>query len=172
MSLRRQTALASLIVILTGALWGLYWIPVRRLDGLLPGAWGSLLIVALATLLLTPFAVVHRRRLRAADPLSLAAIALGGAAFVMYSIGLVHGRVANVILLFYLTPVWSTLIARLGLGWPTPWPRYAAIGVGLAGLVLVLGDDGALPWPRGVGDWLGLASGLLWALASTGIRLR
>ncbi|KXS39838.1 MAG: hypothetical protein AWU55_213 [Halomonadaceae bacterium T82-2] len=172
MSIRRQTGTASLIVILTGALWGLYWIPVRRLDALLPGAWGSLLIVALATLLLSPFAVIHRRRLRAADPWSLAAIALGGAAFVMYSIGLVHGRVATVILLFYLTPVWSTLIARLWLRWPTPWPRYAAIAVGFAGLALVLGDNGTLPLPRGVGDWLGLASGLLWALSSTGIRLR
>ncbi|WP_129141226.1 DMT family transporter [Modicisalibacter coralii] len=168
----RQRQLASLIVVVTGALWGLYWLPVRRLAEALPGAWGSLIIVTTAALLLAPFALRQRRRLAATRPLTLMAIALGGAAFVMYSIGLVYGRVAIVILLFYLTPVWSTLIGRFWLHWPTPRLRYLAIGVGLGGLLLVLGADGGVPLPRSLGDWLGLASGLLWALSSTLIRTR
>ncbi|NBB69823.1 MAG: EamA family transporter [Alphaproteobacteria bacterium] len=169
----RTTRLASLIVIGTGALWGLYWVPVRRLAELaLPGAWGTLAIVASAALLLAPVALVRRRGLTRADPRALASVALGGVAFALYSVGFVYGRVAIIILLFFLTPVWSTLIGRYVMGWRTPRLRIAAIVVGLAGLGLVLGADGDLPLPRGAGEWLALISGLLWSIATTGIRSR
>ncbi|SHF45529.1 Permease of the drug/metabolite transporter (DMT) superfamily [Modicisalibacter ilicicola DSM 19980] len=169
----RTTLLATLIVIGTGALWGFYWLPVRRLEELaLPGAWGTLAIVTAAALFLAPLAIRRRRRLASADPLALASFALGGAAFVLYSVGLVYGRVAIVILLFFLTPVWSTLIGRYVMGWHTPRLRVVAIVVGLAGLAVMLGSDGDMPLPRGSGEWLALISGLLWSVATTGIRTK
>ncbi|HKJ95807.1 MAG TPA: DMT family transporter [Gammaproteobacteria bacterium] len=169
----RITNMATLSVLGIGSLWGFYWLPVRRLAEIgLSGAWGTLAIVTAAALLLTPFAIRQRHRLVRATPVALASIALGGVAFVLYSTGLVYGRVAIVVLLFFLTPVWSTLIARYVMDLPTPWLRLAAIFVGVAGLGLVLGADGGLPAPHGLGDWLGLASGLLWAIATTGIRSR
>lgn len=169
----RTTLVASLIVVGTGALWGFYWLPVRRLAEIaLPGAWGTLAIVAAATVLLAPLALKRRQRLGGADPLALASIALGGAAFVLYSVGFVYGRVAIVVLLFFLTPVWSTLIARFVMGWHTPRLRVAAIAVGITGLAVMLGADGAVPVPRGAGEWLGLISGMLWSIATTGIRAK
>ncbi|WP_435105693.1 DMT family transporter [Arhodomonas sp. AD133] len=169
----RTTTIATLFVVGTGCLWGFYWLPVRRLSDLgLSGAWGTLAIVLVTTLLLIPFAWRTRQRSAHSSAQALAWVALGGFAFVLYSAGLVYGRVAIVILLFFLTPVWSTLIGRYVMGWPTPWLRLGAIVVGLAGLGFVLGADGELPFPRGLGDWLGLASGLLWAIATTGIRFR
>ncbi|ETW14747.1 putative transmembrane protein [Roseivivax marinus] len=166
-----ETRRASLIVVATGILWGLYWMPVRALSGAgLGGAWGTLAIVAAAALCLAPL-VLARRRLSGLDTGGVAATALGGAAFVLYSVGLVHGRVAVIILLFFLTPVWSVLIGR-ALGWPTPALRLAAIAVGLAGLAIMLGGEGQVPLPRGTGEWLALASGLMWSVATTGIRLR
>ena len=171
MNADRTTFLASLTVVVTGVLWGLYWLPVRRLADLaLPGAWGSLAIVAAATLLLAPFAIRGRRQLKAAGIPAVASVAFGGLAFVLYSIALVYGRVAIVILLFFLTPVWSTLIGRYVMGWPTPALRIAAIVVGLLGLVVMLGAGGEIPMPRGTGEWLALVSGLLWSAATTGIR--
>jgi drug/metabolite transporter (DMT)-like permease len=167
----RTTFLASLIVAATGAFWGLYWLPVRQLaETALPGAWGTLAIVAAAAVLLLPFAVKGRRRLADASPLALASIALGGVAFVFYSVAFVYGRVAIVVLLFALTPVWSTLIGRYVMGWPTPRLRIAAIVAGIAGLAVMLGSDGEVPVPRGTGEWLALISGILWSLATTGIR--
>ncbi|MBB4301032.1 drug/metabolite transporter (DMT)-like permease [Rhodobium orientis] len=167
----RTTFLASATVVATGVLWGLYWLPVRRLAELaLPGAWGSVAIVAAATLLLAPLAIRGRRHLAAAGVSAIASVALGGVAFVLYSIAFVYGRVAIVILLFFLTPVWSTLIGRYVMGWPTPTLRIAAIVVGLAGLTVMLGAGGDVPIPRGTGEWLALASGMLWSVATTGIR--
>ncbi|WP_247643244.1 DMT family transporter [Salinicola sp. MIT1003] len=162
--------LAALGVLLAGGLWGIYWYPIRRIEALqLGGVWGSLIIAATACVVLSPWALAQRRRLARSSALGLASVTLGGAAFMLYSIGLVHGQVAVVILLFYLTPVWSTLIERLWWRWPLTGRRVAVILVGLIGLGLVLGANGS-PLPHGIGDWLGLASGLMWAVASSGMR--
>ncbi len=169
----RTILLATSIVVATGALWGLYWWPIRQLAAIgLPGAWGTLATVIAAFLLLLPFAVTGRRHLAAASPTALASIAVGGVAFVLYSVGFVYGRVAIIILLFFLTPVWSTLIGRYVMGWPTPRLRLVAIAIGLAGLVVMLGADGELPVPHGTGEWLALLSGILWSIATTGMRAK
>ncbi|WGH78950.1 DMT family transporter [Jannaschia ovalis] len=167
------TRLASLIVLGTGVLWGLYWLPVRELGGLgLGGAWGTAAITGAAALLLAPMAWVRRSSLAAADPVALASVALGGVAFMLYSVGFLYGRVALIVLLFFLTPVWSTILGRVLMGWPTPRLRLAAIGLGLVGLVVMLGAGDGPPVPQGLGEWMGLASGLLWSVATTGMRAR
>ena len=163
---------ATLLIVVVGALWGLYWMPLRRLDALATaGPWATVVVLLVAVAVLAPAAWAGRQRLLAAPPRALLSVAAGGAAFVLYSNGLLYGQVAVVILLFYLTPVWSTLIARFWLRRPVPGWRLGAIVVGLVGIGFVLrGGHGGLPLPHQPGDWLGLASGLLWAIASTGIH--
>ncbi len=169
----RTTAVATLIVIGTGTLWGFYWLPVRRLEDLgLGGAWGTLAIVALAAIVLSPFAWAARTRLRTADRIGLLSVALGGFAFILFSVGLLYSRVAIIAILFYLTPVWSTLIGRFVMRWPVTRLRLAALAAGFAGLFLILSADGQAPVPNGLGEWLALVSGLLWSIATTGIRIR
>lgn len=161
-------SIPSLAVVLTGALWGVYWIPARALDGTaMSGAWSTLVVTVMAGLLLAPVAVVRLRRLPLRAGGGLLAALLGGTAFGVYAVGLLYGKIAVVILLFYLTPVWSTLIERVWFGWPVSPPRYAAIALGLVGMALVLGRSAWLPLPADLGEWLGLAGGLLWSLAST-----
>jgi drug/metabolite transporter (DMT)-like permease len=167
------TPLASPVTLWTGMFWGFYWLPVRALADLgLVGAWGTLVITLAAAAVLFPFALAGRRRLAAVDPLALASILLGGAAFALYSVGFLYGRVAIIILLWFLSPVWSTLIGRYLMGWPTPRLRVAAIVVGLTGLALMLGGDGQAPFPRGVGEWMSLVGGVLWSFSTTGIRTK
>lgn len=168
-----STILASVVVVLSGVLWGFYWLPVRGLDDLgVPGAWGTLSITAAAAAVLAPFTLRRWRVLAGADLWAVASIALGGAAFALYSIGFIFGHVAIIILLWFLTPVWSVLIARFVLGWPTPRLRVLAIGLGIAGLFIMLSAGGAVPLPSGLGEWLALLAGFLWAIATTGIRVR
>ena len=170
---RADHRLATVLTLAAGILWGFYWLPVRRLEETgLAGGWGTLAIVATAALTLLPIAVWQGRALLAADRRALAFVALGGASFVLYSTAIVYGRVVLVILLFFLTPVWSVLIGRLALGWPTSRLRLAAICVGLVGLAVMLGADGTVPRPEGLGEWMALASGFLWAVATTGMKVR
>jgi drug/metabolite transporter (DMT)-like permease len=173
MSADRTAFLATLAVVGTGAFWGFYWLPVRQLAGFgLPGAWGTLAIVAAAVLLLFPLALKGRRRLAKSDPVALLSVALGGVAFTLYSVGFVYGRVAIIILLFFLTPVWSTLLGKYLMGWETPRLRLAAIAVGLTGLAVMLAAGGEVPIPEGTGEWLALLSGILWSFATTGMRAK
>lgn len=169
----RVTLLATAIVVGTGALWGFYWLPVRSLNVMgLPGAWGTVAITLAATVVLSPIAFTGRRKFASSNRAALISVALGGAAFALYSVGFVYGRVAIIILLYFLTPVWSTLIGRYVMGWHTPRLRILAIGVGLAGLAAMLSADGDLPLPRGAGEWMALSAGMLWSVATTGIRAR
>lgn len=165
--------LAAAIVFATGALWGFYWLPVRQLADLgLHGAWGTFAITTAAALILSPVAMYRGGGTPRRDLAAVAAVALGGAAFALYSVGFVYGRVAIIILLYFLTPVWSTLIGHFALGWRTPPMRLWAIVAGLAGLAVMLGGDGNIPMPEGAGEWMSLIAGLLWSISTTGIRTR
>ena len=170
---QKSTLLATAIVVFTGVAWGFYWLPVRAMSDLgLPGAWGTLLITGAAAILLAPITVIRRGAILQGDPLALAALGLGGAAFALYSIGFNYGRVAIIILLYFLTPVWSTLIGRYVMGWPVSRLRRLAILFGLAGLFVMLGAKGQIPYPRGSGEWMALVAGILWSVATTGMRTR
>lgn len=166
-----RIGLPSVAAVTAGAFWGIYWMPLRRVEELgATGPWATLLAVLCGLLALAPFAWAMRARLRATGRAAMFSMMLGGAAFVLYSNALLYGQVAVVILMFYLTPIWSTLIGRFWFGWPIRWWRYLAIGLGLFGIGLVLGGTGEVPLPHRLGDWLGLASGVLWSLSSTGIH--
>lgn len=167
------TLIASAIVLITGVFWGVYWIPVREIAGMgLDGAWGTGAITLAAMVFLLPFVWAGKARLRDANRVGIAAIALGGAAFALYSIGFLYGRVALVVLLWFFSPVWSVLIAKYLLRWQVPRLRIVAIAVGLVGLFIMLGGDGGVPVPGSLGEWMAFIGGLIWAFATAGMRLK
>jgi len=165
--------LASAIVLATGMFWGIYWLPVRAIADLgLDGAWGTGAITLAAVLFLLPFALTKKGALREANLVGVASVALGGGAFALYSIGFLYGKVALVVLLWFFSPVWSVLIAKYLLRWQVPKLRLIAIAVGLCGLFIMLGGDGGIPVPGSLGEWMAFIGGLLWALATAGMRLK
>ncbi|MFO7787574.1 MAG: DMT family transporter [Halospina sp.] len=168
----KEARLGSVVVVLVGCLWGTYWFPLRQINEAAPlGSWATVCALFFACALLAPWVIPSRHRIRRTGLGTLMVTGAGGGAFVLYSNGLLYGQVAVVILLFYLTPIWSTLIGRLWFGWPiTPW-RVGAIVLGFVGIALVMGpSNGGIPLPSGIGDWMALMSGLVWAISSTGIR--
>lgn len=164
---RRPDLVASLAVAVASVLWGLYWIPVRYLGAAgLPGGWPGLALFGVAALLMLPGIWLRRERLlRAGIGLALTGL-MTGAGFSLYSASLLLTDVVRVLLLFYLTPVWSTLLGALLLGERITLARAAALMLGISGLLVVLGADQGIPLPRDWGDWLALASGIFWAYGS------
>jgi len=73
-------------------------------------------------------------------------------------------------LLFYLTPLWSTLLARVFLDEPITRLRWLAMALGLIGMLVIFRADIGMPLPQSAGDWLALASGLIWSVASVMLR--
>jgi drug/metabolite transporter (DMT)-like permease len=157
-----HTVLLSIAVAFCGGMWGVFWYPMRWLEEAgVGGGWVSLVFNAVA--LLSPLPWMLRRS--AWDGLSgqLLTGLLLGSAFTLYTVSLVMTDVIHAILLFYLTPVWSTLGGWLFLGNRLTVTRAAAMILGLAGMVCILGGETWLPLPRNEGDVVALVSGMLWA---------
>ena len=161
----------ELPVLVAAVLWGLYWIPLRALEGLgLADTAAGALMHAAAALLALPVLVRAGPRL-AADPLGYALVGgLIGIAFGCYSAAVSLTTIINAVLLFYLTPLWILLIELVFLGQRLSVLRLATVAAGLAGLVIVLGEGGGLPLPGNAGDWLGLLSGAAWGVAAVVIH--
>jgi len=156
-------------VLFSTVLWGTSWIPLRELRASGPaGEWWTTLGFLFPLLLLFPVLLRDPRPCYARfRPLLLPSfwLALGIA---LYSEGVVRGTVARVVLLFYLTPIWSTLLARLVLSQRIVRRRWLAIGLGLAGLWVIFtpGLDSAAC----AADWMGLGAGVAWALGLIGFQ--
>lgn len=114
-----------------------------------------------------------RRQLVGARPgWMLALIALvAGSCNLGYVLATVHGEVMRVLLLFYLAPLWTVLLARLLLKEKVSLAGAAVIGLSLAGAVFMLWQPRlGLPMPDNGAEWLGLAAGFLFATANVLIR--
>lgn len=120
---------------------------------------------AAATVLMLPFAAWHWRKVIACGWLSVAAGAGLATAMVLFSDGLVHGNVARVTLLFYLAPIWGTLLARAVLKEPITALRLGAILLGLTGATILLGGLEGPPLPRDKAEWYGLFAGIIYSIA-------
>lgn len=158
-------------ILLSALLWGTMWIPLREMNEFgVSGAAATTASFLFGLVVLLPYALVKARRILAGGwPLAAAGFFLA-VAVAFYAEGMVRGEVARVLLLFYLTPVWSTLLARLMLKQPITRRRVATIVLGLAGMAVILGGEMGVPVPRGVADWMGLASGIAWGLAMVYIQ--
>ena len=167
----RQELFGSLGIAFAAATWGAYWIPLRHIDGLgLHSTWATFIMVFLASLALLPLQTVRWRRLvRGGWALWLPGL-IGGTAFILYSNSYAYTTILNVQFLFYLSPVWSTLLARAVLDEPITGVRILSILVAFIGLAIMLGGGGEWPIPRNSGDWMTLGSGALWSITTVILR--
>ena len=157
--------LPSIAVALCGAMWGVFWLPMRWFDSEgVGGAWVSVIFNALALLSALPF-LLKRGAWRGFADQSVNGLLLG-TAFSLYTVSLVLTDVVHAILLFYLTPVWSTLAAWILFGERMGGRRILSIALGFGGLAAILGGADMLPVPRNSGDWIALISGMRWAAGS------
>ncbi|HEX7441631.1 MAG TPA: DMT family transporter [Caldimonas sp.] len=170
-----STLLPVLALTLNALVWGTSWWPFRRLqaEGLHP-LWATSLIFALAAAVivaLRPRALAQVWRTPALWVLVLGA----GATNAAFNWAVVIGDVVRVVLLFYLMPLWTVLLARALLGERLGARAGLRVALGLAGAATVLWPSnasglGALPIPRALADWLGLVGGFSFALNNVMLR--
>ncbi len=145
-------------------MWGTWWIPLRQLDQAgVSSTWANAAPMFLPLFILLPFVVTRWRRIAASGWQVYAAGFLIAAVVALYAEGLLRGQVARVVLLFYLTPVWSAIGGRIFLGVPITHRRMLTIVLGLTGMAVVFGADAGLPLPTNIAEWMALTSGILWA---------
>ena len=93
-----------------------------------------------------------------------------GICFALYADAFLYADVIRVLLLFYMTVVWGTLLARLCLKEAITVPRIIAIFLGFSGMFVILSVEPGIPLPTNSGGWMALVSGLTWAFAAVSMK--
>lgn len=144
---------------------GLYWLPLRRIEQVgVIGLWATVIIALIAGLPLA-LPLLHRRGRSIADWRDLAMIGfLVGGAYAFYAASLVLTDVVRAVLLFYIAPVWGTLLEIFVLRRSLTGQRIASLVLGIGGLTVILGSGADLALTMNAGDALALASGMIWSI--------
>lgn len=165
----KSDKILSLIIVVSSCAWGLYWLPLRSIEqsGIV-GSWSIVLVNACPLIILVPLIFFNLDKLKKYPrPILFAGIMIG-AAFTFYANGLVQTSVIRATLLFYLSPIWSTIIGIIWLNERLTIARVISIIVALIGLILLLYDfrnqETAM---LNFGDFSSILSGLFWALGAS-----
>ncbi len=158
---------AKLACLYAGAIWGLFWIPLRALEQAgLHGLWITVVYYGLGLFLILPFLFWRMPHLiRGGFDLHFTAM-LSGGALLLYATAIGYTDVVRAMLLFYLTPLWGTLLGRIFLKESVTALRIVAMALSIIGMLTIFGLGVRFPIPENAGDWLGLAGGFIWAVAS------
>ena len=177
----RAAGLAALALVFNALVWGTSWWPFRFLQaaGLHP-LWATAIIFTLASLVIVAARPRALGQVLTTPTLWLLVVAAGttNAAF---NWAVVIGDVVRVVLLFYLMPLWTVLLARIVLHERFTAAAALRIGLALAGAAIVLRPESAapeslatlaahLPLPRSLPDWLGVVGGFSFAFNNVMLR--
>ncbi|KPJ91535.1 MAG: hypothetical protein AMJ55_11640 [Gammaproteobacteria bacterium SG8_15] len=159
-------------LLISATLWGIVWYPLRIAESYgVSGLWTSLLIYSAALLC---GSVVFWRKLGEIkqQPLLLAAIALtNGWLNIAFILAVIDGNVVRVVLLFYLSPLWSTLLGWLILKEQLTGWSIATLTVAMIGAMIMLWDPSlGFPWPQDYADWLAITSGMAFSVSNVLVR--
>jgi drug/metabolite transporter (DMT)-like permease len=166
-----RPSLAVMALVLNALVWGISWWPLRELQahGLHP-LWSTVLIYLLAAIGVLVWKPQAWRGVLQHRGLLLLLVA-SGLTNVGFNWAVTVGDVVRVVLLFYLMPAWSVLMAWLLLNEKPSTGSLLRLALALAGVVIVLKSPGS-PWPvpASIADWLALMGGLCFALTNVLLR--
>jgi len=154
------------------AYWGVIWWPYRLLGQAgLDGLWATLFTYVVACIV--GFAAL-RGAWRAFTKLSFFSVLMGasiGWSNLAYVLGVLHGEVMRVLLLFYLAPLWTVPLAHFLLGERLDRTGLSVMALATIGAMTMLWHpELGMPLPQGLAEWLGLAAGFLFALGNVLVR--
>ena len=163
----------SIILFFTVALWGVFWLPLRTIEAAgISGVWAVFAINVVPLLFLLPL-IVYRRKSLLTDlkTKTIVGIAFGGG-MAFYAIAFLYTSILRTTLLFYMSPIWATLLAMFILHEKINISRWIAIATGFAGLLLILSDKSGLAFSTGLnrGDLFALVSGLFWGVGTVVVK--
>ena len=158
-------------LVINAFIWGVSWWPFRVLQGYgLHPLWATALVYLLVLTVLLMLRFNSWRGLLANPGLWLLALS-SGLTNVGFNWAVTVGDVVRVVLLFYLMPAWSVLVAWLLLGEKPTASSLLRLALAMAGVLVVLKTpDSPWPIPQGGADWLALMGGLTFAITNALLR--
>ena len=158
-------------LVINAFIWGVSWWPFRVLQGYgLHPLWATALVYLLVLAVLLTLRFNSWRGLLANPGLWLLALS-SGLTNVGFNWAVTVGDVVRVVLLFYLMPAWSVLVAWLLLGEKPTIVSLLRLALAMTGVLIVLKTpDSPWPVPQGGADWLALMGGMTFAITNALLR--
>ena len=164
---KHQSQFAVFGILFGAVCWGLIWYPYRILqEAGISGVASSFYTYVIAVGI---FAVVLFKQWRAAinQPKSIIWLAIfAGWTNLSYVLAIIDGEVMRVMLLFYLSPLWTLVLAHFWLKERTNKRGVAVIILSLIGAFTMFWQEGALPLPNNHAEWLALSAGMGFAMTN------
>ncbi len=137
--LKNTTNLNAIFACIVAAtLWGLYWIPLRFLENSgISGLWASVLIYFVSFLFVFPRFFKLRADFYASKTLYVLLAVFAGWTNLGFVLALLEGEVVRVMVLFYLSPIWATLLAFLILDERLKRHNILALALAVTGVFLI-----------------------------------
>ncbi|HEC13132.1 MAG TPA: DMT family transporter [Acidiferrobacteraceae bacterium] len=166
------TLLPILALLLAATLWGVLWYPLRLLEQVgLQGLWTTLIMYCAASLVGIILAVRHFHEFSRCPGLLLLIGISNGWTNVAFIIAILDGNVVRVLLLFYLSPLWTVILGWLVLGERISVLAATSIGIAMSGALLMLWEPSlGFPWPRDGTDVLAISAGFAFAVSNVLVR--
>lgn len=163
---------ASLSVLLGATLWGVIWYPMRSLEERgLEGIWLTLILYAAALIVSLPYTFRSIPELTRSPAWLAVLLVSAGWTNIAFVEAVLGGNILRVLLLFYLSPLWASLMGRLFLGERIAPAAAAGLALATAGaLVMLWNPDTGIPWPKDRADWFALTAGFAFALSNVATR--
>lgn len=148
--------------------WGVIWYPFRLLEEAgISGIAASFYTYGIALLIACLVFAKQWRGLFAQPKNIIWLILAAGWTNLSYVLAVIDGEVMRVMLLFYLSPVWTLVLAHFWLKEHTGFKGVVVICISLLGAYIMLYDSSRLfPLPSSQSDWLGLSSGMAFSLTN------
>jgi drug/metabolite transporter (DMT)-like permease len=165
--LQNKNLLAVAGLLFGATAWGVIWYPYRLMsEAGVSGIAASFYTYSIAVLMATLLFGRHWRGLFNL-PKSIVILSLiAGWSNLGYVMAVVHGEVMRVMLLFYLSPLWTLILAHYWLKEPISRAGILAIALSLVGMLIMLWKPSSWPFPSDTSDWLAISAGLCFALTN------
>jgi drug/metabolite transporter (DMT)-like permease len=151
--------------------WGIIWYPYRLMANAgVSGIYSSFYVFILTIAIALPYFFITKKKVTiwSKDFWLLALVA--GYTNISYVLAVIDGEVVRVMLLFYLSPVWTIFLAHFMLNEDTQKRHYIAVFISLIGAFIMFWEPGYLIHLDSKSDWLALSSGLGFAITNVMTR--
>lgn len=167
-----NTLLPVLCCLIAAIMWGIFWYPLRILEQKgIPGLWATLVIYMSALMSLLPVLLAKRHGHVKQSGLLLLMGLFSGWTNLSFILAILEGTVVRVLLLFYLSPVWATLLACFFLHEHLSLKAWISLLMALSGAVFILwSDEIGVMTQVDVADVLAISSGFAFAVTNVLVR--
>ena len=155
-------------LLFASTMWGLIWYPLRLLeDGGLHGLWATALMYCGTMIVAVPVLYKGWREWLTHPFLFFFMAIATGWTNIAFILAVLDGNVVRVLLLFYLSPLWATLLGVFFLGEYLSRRALGILAIAMVGAVVMLWHESlGFPAPKDTADWLALSAGIAFAITN------